>query len=263
MLNNDRDPLLLKGFPKGLNPPVPHITVPSIVGSGAEISFNAVFIDDIKGQKLGINSKNNFPLKTIYDPLLISTAPRGAIVSSAFDTLVHCVDSFGSKKSSDLTRILSIEGFKRTFSVLFNNALNDTSKIKDLCIGSALGITALMNSGDGPTNGFAYYFGVKHKVPHGIAGAMFLFEVMKYNYSRGYKDYPMLNFYGGDTQDLFDKMKIIYKRYEIPNLSKFNYTHQMIEEMAELSAESLSGSFSGNPLTFNHKSALTVLKNLI
>ena len=50
--------------------------------------------------------------------------------------------------------------------MLFNNAINDTSKIKDLCIGSYCGITALMNSGDGPTNGFAYYFGVKEKVPH-------------------------------------------------------------------------------------------------
>ena len=40
--------------------------------------------------------------------------------------------------------------------------------------GSICGITALMNSGDGPTNGFAYYLGVKYNVPHGLAGAIFL-----------------------------------------------------------------------------------------
>ena len=113
LLNNKCNPLELKGFPKGLADPIDHIAVPSIVGSGAEASYNAVFIDEEKKQKLGINSLNNFPCKTIYDPSFISTAPQRAIVSSAFDTLVHCVDSFGSMKSTPLSRMLSIEGFKK------------------------------------------------------------------------------------------------------------------------------------------------------
>ena len=262
LLNNKCSPLALKGFPKGLADPVDHITVPSIVGSGAEVSYNAVFIDEDKEQKLGINSLNNFPCKTIYDPGFICTAPQSAIVSSAFDTLVHCVDSFGSKRNTPLSRMLSIEGFKRTFDVLYKNKLLDIDGIEDLCIGSYCGISALMNSGDGPTNGFAYYFGVKEKVPHGIAGAMFLLGVMKYNYENGYKDYKILDLNHSSTE-LFQKMEFVYDQYEIPTLANFNYNKEKVEEMAEVSGQSLKGSFSGNPIPFNSNSALTVLNKLL
>ena len=262
LLTNKCNPIKLKGFPKGLADPINHITVPSIVGSGAEISYNAVFIDEKKEQKLGINSLNNFPCKTIYDPDFILTAPQNAIVSSAFDTLVHCVDSFGSIKNTPFSRILSIEGFKKTFGVLYENKLRDIEGVKDLCIGSYCGISALMNSGDGPTNGFAYYFGVKEKVPHGIAGAMFLLEVMKYNYENGYKDYKALDSNDSST-GLFEKMEQIYSLYEIPRLVNFNYSKEKVEEMAEISGQSLKGSFSGNPVPFNSNSAYAVLNKLL
>ena len=262
LLNNKCNPLELKGFPKGLADPIIHVTVPSIVGSGAEISFNAVFIDEEKEQKLGINSLNNFPCKTIYDPSFISTAPHKAIVSSAFDTLVHCVDSFGSKKNTPLSRMLSTEGFKRTFDVLYKNKLRDIDGIVDLCVGSYCGISALMNSGDGPTNGFAYYFGVKEKVPHGIAGAMFLLGVMKYNYENGFKDYKVLDLNNSSTE-LFEKMEYVYDQYEIPTLANFNYNEEKVEEMAEISGLSLKGSFSGNPIPFDSKSAFIVLNKLL
>ena len=103
LLNNDVPALSLKGFPDNVNDPIPLITIPSIFGSGSEVSYNAVFIDENEGKKLGINTRKNFPVRTIIDPLLTMTAPKNAVVSSAIDTLVHCVDSFGSVKSSPLS----------------------------------------------------------------------------------------------------------------------------------------------------------------
>ena len=101
LLNNDVPALSLKGFPKNINDPLPLITIPTIFGSGSEVSYNAVFIDEIEGRKLGINTRKNFPNSTLIDPLLTMSAPKKAIISSAMDTLVHCVDSFGDPICND------------------------------------------------------------------------------------------------------------------------------------------------------------------
>ena len=78
-----------KGFPKGYKHPLPVIAIPSTVGSGSEVSFNACFIDEQSKTKLGINDKNNFPVVSILDPKIVSTAPRSVLATSACDALVH------------------------------------------------------------------------------------------------------------------------------------------------------------------------------
>ncbi|SVE40882.1 uncharacterized protein METZ01_LOCUS493736, partial [marine metagenome] len=118
LLKNDVSALSLKGFPEEVNEPLPLITIPSIFGSGSEVSFNAVFIDEDEGKKLGINSRKNFPKKSLLDPMLTMSAPLSSVVSSALDTLVHCVDSFGSPKSTPISKMFAIEGFNQTYNVL-------------------------------------------------------------------------------------------------------------------------------------------------
>ena len=147
--------------------------------------------------------------------------------------------------------------------------LNEPSSRIDLAIGSVLGISALMNSGDGPTNGFAYYFGVKNKIPHGIAGGIFLKEVMLYNYNKGFLNYGQL--IDGETQktiiekneSLFSELDLLYNKLKIPNLSDYGYTISDIPILAEEASQALSGSFTGNPIHFNKNSAIDVLTKLL
>ena len=269
LLNNNVPALSLKGFPENVNRPLPLITIPSIFGSGSEVSYNAVFIDENEGRKLGINTRKNFPVKTIMDPLLTMSAPESAVISSAIDTLVHCVDSFGSIKNTPLSRIFSIGGFKHTFSTLQKGDLNDPESRIDLAIGSICGTIALMNSGDGPTNGFAYYFGVKDKISHGLAGGIFLNEVMNWNYRNGYKNYHyLLNEDYDLTKDeknerLFNELNNLYIKYKIPLLSDCGYLTKNIKNLAKNVSTALKGSFSGNPIPFDTKSAEEVLSKLL
>jgi len=263
LLTNSVPALSLKGYPEAVNDPLPLITIPSIFGSGSEVSYNAVFIDEIEGRKLGINTRKNFPANTIIDPLLTMSAPKTAVISSALDTLVHCVDSFGSVNSSPLSKIYSTEGFNRTFHTLENKDLDNPEARIDLAIGSICGIIALMNSGDGPTNGFAYYFGVKNKIPHGMAGGMFLKDVMHWNYGNGYNGYCNLLNDCDIEKKLFDRFKIMYKKYEIPRLVDFGYKKEHIEKLAIEVSNSLKGSFKGNPIKFDTNSAKEILKKQI
>jgi len=269
LLKNDVPALSLKGFPENVNNPLPLITIPSIFGSGSEVSYNAVFIDENEGRKLGINTRKNFPTATLIDPLLTMSAPKKAVISSALDTLVHCVDSFGSTKKTIFSQIFSKEGFRKTFNALLYNNLDDPASRIDLAVGSICGITALMNSGDGPTNGFAYYFGVKDKIAHGMAGGIFLKEVMNWNYRNGYTDY--FNLWSGDDNSsqkdgnmkLFDNMNKLYSKFNIPKLSRYGYNNENIMNLAKEVSKALEGSFAGNPIPFNDKSAKEVINNLI
>ncbi|NTW63298.1 MAG: iron-containing alcohol dehydrogenase [Chlorobiaceae bacterium] len=268
LLTNPVPALSLKGFPENVNDPVPLITVPSILGSGAEVSYNAVFIDENEGRKLGINSRRNFPKKSVVDPLLSMTAPMESVISTAMDSLVHCVDSFGSLKHSPLSRIFSVEGYQRTFYALQQGQLDRAEARLDLALGSICGTVALMNSGDGPTNGFAYYLGVKHKVPHGLAGAIFLKEVMRYNFDHGYDKYALLNPMRSSpspkdaTQELLEEMDELYRQLDIPNLVPYGYGKGNAAELAKNASEALKGSFAGNPVAFTEESARHIINNL-
>ncbi|MEI7707228.1 MAG: iron-containing alcohol dehydrogenase [Chlorobium sp.] len=268
LMTNNVPALSLKGFPTGVNDPLPLVTVPSLLGSGAEVSFNAVFIDEAEGRKLGINSKKNFPKKAVIDPQLSMTAPIESVIASAMDSLVHCVDSFGSVKHTALSRIFSIEGFQRTFYALQQNQLDRAESRLDLAIGSVCGTVALMNSGDGPTNGFAYYLGVKHRVPHGLAGAIFLKEVMRYNHEHGYEKYALLNPMRSSpspkeaTAELLEEMDELYLQLKIPTLVPYGYGKGNAAEFARNASEALKGSFSGNPVEFTEESARAVVFQL-
>ena len=268
LMTNNVPALSLKGFPTGVNDPLPLVTVPSLLGSGAEVSFNAVFIDEAEGRKLGINSKKNFPKKAVIDPQLSMTAPIESVIASAMDSLVHCVDSFGSLKHTALSRIFSIEGFQRTFYALQQNQLDRAESRLDLAIGSVCGTVALMNSGDGPTNGFAYYLGVKHRVPHGLAGAIFLKEVMRYNHEHGYEKYALLNPMRSSpspkeaTAELLEEMDELYLQLKIPTLVPYGYGKGNAAEFARNASEALKGSFSGNPVEFTEESARAVVFQL-
>ena len=204
----------------------------------------------------------------MIDPLLSMSAPMKNVVYSALDSLVHCVDSFGSRKGTPLSKIFSVEGFRQTFFAL-NGDLSDPEVRLGIGIGSVCGTAALMNSGDGPTNGFAYYLGVQKSIPHGLAGAVFLLEVMRWNYSHGFVDYEELISNDSDqdarrqVEGLLMRLESIYKKYEIQNLASFGYRRDDIHHLAADASKALKGSFEGNPIEFNEEAALEVISNLI
>ena len=191
------------------------------------------------------------------------------------DTLVHCIDSFGSVRHTPMSRMFSIEGFKNTSEVLCDGSLDkphmDLQNRDRLALGSICGITALMNSGDGPTNGFAYYLGVKHNVPHGLAGAIFLNEVIYYNYE--IKDYDEYAFfinpdgpYFNGAPPIMDFLRLIHRIYDelkIPNLASFGFTENDMDEFVTGSMNALAGSFAGNPVEFGEDAVRHVYKKLV
>jgi alcohol dehydrogenase len=184
----------LRGFPKISNLPVPVVAIPTISGTGTEVTYNAVFIDEVEKRKLGINTKFNFPIFSLLDPELTLTAPARQSTSSALDCLVHSLESFMSKKATFITRLLSIEAFYYAFSGIQGLLRNsgDIDAREQLMKASYLAGIALMNSSAGPAGALSYPLGSLFGVPHGLAGAFFLRHVLNYNLSNGYDDFYLL-----------------------------------------------------------------------
>lgn len=176
-----------RGFPKDLIQPLPTVALPTTAGTGSEVTYNAVFIDWKDNLKLGINTMYNFPIMAILDPLLVSTCPKNVALSSGLDALVHAMESYMSVKANSLTRMLSREAF----SLIFNNIAGVVFEPENIDgwakmqLGAYLAGIALFNTGSGPTGAMSYSLGVHFKVPHGIAGGIFLPYVVEHNVKLG------------------------------------------------------------------------------
>ena len=194
LLANPGPGLQYRGFPDLANPPLPVVAIPTTAGTGSEVTYNAVFTDSAQKKKLGINSWLNFPKLAIIDPLLTIDAPVSVAVSAGADALVHTLESYVHKKHTLISRMFSKEAFKLLFNGLWNVLENpeDIEIRHNLAVGAYLAGIALINAGSGPSGAFSYPLGAVYKVPHGIAGAMFLPSITEINVRKGFTDYTDL-----------------------------------------------------------------------
>ena len=266
-----------RGFPTNLDPPLPVIAIPSTAGTGSELAFNAVFIDLDENKKLGINSTANYPFLSILDPELIRNAPKSVIVSSGLDALVHTLESFVSKKSNLLSRFYSKEAFR----LIINNLpalAKDPGNLEfaaKMQFGAYLAMAALSNTSAGPTGGLSYLLGTEYNVPHGIAGAVFIGRVTRFNHDKGYYDYEelcdSLGEPAGPREGRKARSEFVVKSIErllvelgIPSdLSGFGVTAKDFDKFYTFSSVNLKGAFEFNPVAFSPSDLNAFLSSLM
>jgi len=263
-----------KGFPSDLNLPLPTIAVPTTAGTGSEVTYNAVFIDKKENKKLGINSMHNFPVLAVLDPALTLSCPKSVTVSSGMDALVHTLESYAATQSNSFTKIFAREAFKLIFNNLSKvlDAPQDVNIRGNLLFGSYLAGVSLVNSGSGPTGALSYPLGTYFKVPHGIAGAVFLSHVIKHNIARGY-DYSELydlvenaDMSANTTMknNLFsEKLFELCTSLGVPStLNMFGVNKENIHILLK-ETEGLEKAFAQNPVSYSVDDGKELLKQLI
>ena len=250
-----------RGFPENLNMSLPIIALPTTAGTGSEVTYNAVFINWKENVKYGINTMNNFPVLAILDPYLVMTCPRGVALSSGMDALVHTMESYMTTGANFMTRIFAREAFH----LIFNNLpriVEEPDNIEywsRVQFGAYLAGISLFNAGAGPAGAFSYSLGVRYKVPHGIAGAVFLPHVVEHNAEKGYDYSDLFDLIeGADTQlsskeknqvfvkkffGLFERMKISC------TLGQFGVNHENAGALLR-DIDDFQGAFDQNPVPF-------------
>jgi alcohol dehydrogenase len=263
-----------KGFPTNIVPSLPTIAIPTTAGTGSEVTYNAVFTDNSKKKKLGINTRNNYPLLAILDPLFTVNSPRSVTVSSGMDALVHTLESYVAVQANPLNRIFAREAFR----VLFKNLSLVTDHPEDAGIraqlqyGAYLAGISLINSGSGPAGALSYPLGVHFKVPHGIAGAVFIPYIVRHNTEAGY-DYSELYALIEDADSTLprttkskifaDRIFGLCKKLDVPaNLGKFGVTednvHLLLNEI-----DSLDRAFAQNPVPFTVEDGKKLVQSIV
>jgi alcohol dehydrogenase len=275
LLTNPGNGIEYRGFDKVQVPGIPVIAIPTTAGTGSEVTINAVFTNKQEQKKLGINGNFLNATYAILDAEWTLSCPFSVALSSGLDAMVHSMESFMCQKANPLTRMYSKEGFRLVYSALpclVNDPQNKEMR-QQLLLGSYIGVIGLFNSGSGIAGALSYPLGVHYKMPHGLAGGMFILDVIEFNIKKGYFDYSEIYDLiesGAGLSDkekcwrFLEKLKGLYSELGVEQyLTPWGITKDNIDEVGKL-MHPMQAAFDQNPVFCSAKEdALEFLKNHI
>ncbi|MFH7326975.1 iron-containing alcohol dehydrogenase [Desulfurivibrio sp. C05AmB] len=162
---------------------VPKIMIPTTAGTGAEVTFTAVFINEKTGSKAGMNGDPLYPDAAILDPALTLSIPPHVTATTGIDALTHALEAYVSTQAHTISDMYALEAIDLIASNLgkaYANGGNIEAR-SAMLLGSLLAGKALATAGVGLVHAMAYPLGGMHKIPHGLANAVLLPYVMAYN----------------------------------------------------------------------------------
>jgi alcohol dehydrogenase class IV len=171
------------GLDKVELPGVATIMIPTTSGTGAEVTFTAVFTNRETKAKGGINSPFLFPDVALLDPELTVSLPPDVTAATGMDALTHAVESVTSRSATVFTESLALASIRLIGENLRRAVFhgNDIEARDRMLLGSLLGGLALADAGVGACHALAYPLGGFYRIPHGLANAMLIPHVMEFN----------------------------------------------------------------------------------
>ena len=275
LVTNPGKAIEYRGFDLIKNPGIPLVAIPTTAGTASEVTPNAVFTDTNEMRKFGINTNLYVPRLALLDPLMTISCPRSVTVSAGIDAIVHTIESYAAKRTNPMTRMFAREAFQLLFSglpavVADPDNVELRAKVQRGAFCAGIG---LMNSGAGPAGALSYPLGVHFKVPHGLAGGVFISRVARFNAERGFTDYADLyDLIEGADKSLSpeeksvkfcDELDKLLKELEVPDtLSPFGVQESDLPNLAQQTML-LIGALDQNPVPFNIKEVEYVLGRLV
>ncbi len=159
------------------------IMIPTTSGTGAEVTFTAVFTNRLTKAKGGINSSYMYPDAALLDPELTLSLPPQVTAFTGMDALTHAIESVTSRSASVFTQALSLTSV-RLISESLRRAVyygSDIDAREKMLLGSLFGGLALADAGVGAAHALAYPLGGHYRIPHGLANAILIPHVMEFN----------------------------------------------------------------------------------
>ncbi len=161
------------------------IAIPTSSGTGSEVTPFAVITDQTTGHKYPLADYQLLPNMAIIDTDLMMSAPKGLTAASGFDAMVHALEAYVSVMATDYTDGLAIRAMQLIFANLptaYNDGTNVAAREK-MATASTMAGMAFANAFLGVCHSMAHKLGAYHHLPHGVANALLLTDVMRYNAS--------------------------------------------------------------------------------
>jgi alcohol dehydrogenase len=235
------------GLGKITKPGVPKIMVPTSAGTGAEVTFTAVFINEETGSKAGMNGDPLYPEAAILDPALTMSLPPHVTAATGIDALTHALEAYTSVQAHQISEMYSLEAI----DLIVNNIRDSYADGRNMearsnmLLASLLGGKALATAGVGLVHAMAYPLGGMFGISHGLANAVLLPYVTEYNLIGNLKKHAMLaELFGVDTgkltlrdaaAELVEELHLLNSDLNIPaTLKDLDIPAGKIPEMAEI-----------------------------
>ena len=183
MTNPDRaDIKSLNGASNTVNKGMPLIALPTTAGTAAEVTINYVITDEDAEVKMVCVDPNDIPILAIIDSELMATMPKGLAAATGMDALTHAVEGYITKAHNEMSDMFHMKAIKMIFKYL-PAAVNekDPEAIEMMGLAQYIAGMGFSNVGLGIVHSMAHQLGAVYDTPHGIANAMLLPTVMRFN----------------------------------------------------------------------------------
>lgn len=182
MTNPDRTLQSLNGLSNTKNKGLPIIALPTTAGTASEVTINYVITDEERQIKMVCVDPNDLPVVAIVDSELMETMPTKLAAATGLDALTHAIEGYITKGANLMSDMFHLEAIKLIFANL-EKAVNEKDKdaIEKMSYAQYIAGMGFSNVGLGIVHSMAHQLGAVYDTPHGIANAMLLPFVMKYN----------------------------------------------------------------------------------
>ena len=160
------------------------IAVPTSAGTGSEVTPFAVITDQRTGVKYPLADYELLPKMAIIDADMMMDAPKGLTSASGIDAVTHALEAYASMMATDFTDGLALRSLKMIFEYLpraYDNGPNDPVAREKMGNAATMAGMAFANAFLGVCHSMAHKLGAFHHLPHGIANALLITDVMRFN----------------------------------------------------------------------------------
>ncbi|MDE6060753.1 MAG: bifunctional acetaldehyde-CoA/alcohol dehydrogenase [Clostridia bacterium] len=160
------------------------IAVPTSAGTGSEVTPFAVITDERTGVKYPLADYELMPTMAIVDADMMMNAPKGLTAASGIDAVTHALEAYASMMATDFTDGIALRSLKMVFEYLpkaYNNGPNDPVAREKMGHAATMAGMAFANAFLGICHSMAHKLGAFHHLPHGVANALMIDEVLRFN----------------------------------------------------------------------------------
>ena len=171
------------GFPK-MGEKAYFVAVPTSAGTGSEVTPFAVITDEVTGVKYPLADYELMPKMAIVDADMMMDAPKGLTAASGIDAVTHALEAYASMLATDYTDGLALRSLKLVFENLpkcYDNGPNEPRARENMANAATMAGMAFANAFLGVCHSMAHKLGAFHHLPHGIANALLISHVLRFN----------------------------------------------------------------------------------
>ncbi len=162
------------------------IAIPTSAGTGSEVTPFAVITDEKTGVKYPLADYELLPNMAIIDTDFHMSAPKGLTAASGIDAVTHAIEAYAAMLATDYTDSLALRSLKMVFEYLpraYENGQTDVVAREKMANAATMAGMAFANAFLGVCHSMAHKLGAFHHLPHGVANALMIEEVIRFNAS--------------------------------------------------------------------------------